>query len=284
MRLGYNTNGTTGHRWEQAIELMADIGYQSVAITVDVNCLDPYSANLSSEIARMRKLLDRHAMTSVVETGARFLLDPRHKHEPTLVSSDAAARAVRIDFLKRCILIAQELESDAVSFWSGILRDHVSADEAYSRLAAGCRAVIDEAALRNVRLAFEPEPGMLVQTFDDYRRLLSLVDGPGFGLTIDIGHVHCVETISIADALEQWQDRLFTIHIEDMHRGVHEHLRFGEGSIDFPPVMNTLQRLNYTGGVNVELSRHSHMAPEAMRESFDFLSACRTGRSRSGLG
>jgi sugar phosphate isomerase/epimerase len=56
-----------------------------------------------------------------------------------------------------------------------------------------------------------------------------------------------------------------------MCRGVHEHLRFGEGEIDFRPVLRTLAEIGYTGCVNVELSRHSHMAPEVLRESFEFL-------------
>ncbi len=272
MRLGYNTNGTTGHRWDQAIELMAEIGYRSVAITVDHNCLDPFSDTLPGELKRMQRLLDRLGMTSVIETGARFLLDPRQKHEPTLVSASPEARAVRIDFLKHCVMIAKELNSDAVSFWSGTVRDDAPASECYERLADGCQEVLDAAVPLGVPLAFEPEPGMLVQTFDDYRHLLSLVDGPGFGLTIDIGHVHCVETISISQGLTEWRDRLFNIHIEDMHKGIHDHLRFGEGTIDFPPVINTLKTLDYTGSINVELSRHSHMAPEVMRESFEFLS------------
>jgi len=272
MRLGYNTNGTTGHRWEQAIELMAEIGYRSVAITIDYCCLDPYSDQLPGELNRMQRTLDRFGMTSVIETGARFLLNPRQKHEPTLVSPTAEARAIRIDFMKRCISIARELNSDAVSFWSGILRDGTSETDAYRRLAEGCLEVLEFAQQQKVRLAFEPEPGMLVQSFDDYQRLLSLVDGPGFGLTIDIGHVHCVENGPIADSLKQWKNRLFNVHIEDMHKGVHDHLRFGEGSIDFRPVMQALQSIGYSGCVNVELSRHSHIAPEVMRESFAFLS------------
>ena len=272
LRLGYNTNGTTGHRWDQAIELMAEIGYRSVAITVDHGCLDPFSAQLSDELKRMRRLLERLEMTSVIETGARFLLDPRRKHEPTLVSVTAKDRAIRVDFLKRCINIARELNSEAVSFWSGIVRDDASPAEAFRRLADGCREVIDFAAPHGIRLAFEPEPGMLVQTFDDYRELLSRVDGPGFGLTVDIGHVHCLELKSISECLLEWRDRLFNIHIEDMHRGIHDHLRFGEGTIDFQPVMQTLKAISYSGSVNVELSRHSHMAPEVMQESFDFLS------------
>ncbi|MEK6258700.1 MAG: sugar phosphate isomerase/epimerase family protein [Planctomycetota bacterium] len=271
MKLGYNTNGLTGHRWEQALELMHEVGYRSVAITVDHHCLDPYSIELPRELSRMQRTLERFEMTSVIETGARFLLDPRAKHEPTLVSRTAEERVVRIEFLKRCIDIALALGSDAVSFWSGILRDDVSRDEAMSRLAAGVREVLDFANVRGVRLAFEPEPGMLVQTFDHYRELLTRVDGPGFGLCVDIGHVHCLEPRPISDYLTIWSDRLFTIHIEDMVRGVHDHLRFGEGTIDFLPVFRTLRKLDYRGGLNVELSRHSHIAPEVLCESYEFL-------------
>lgn len=91
-------------------------------------------------------------------------------------------------------------------------------------------------------------------------------------MTIDIGHVQCVEEGSIADQLRRWAKPLCNVHIEDMRRGVHEHLRFGDGEIDFPPVMAALREIGYTGCVNVELSRHSHMASEMLRESFEFLS------------
>lgn len=268
---GYNTNGMMGHRWDQALELMHAVGYRSVALTIDHHCLNPFAADLADELQKVSRLLERYDMISCVETGARFLLDPWQKHEPTLVSRDAARRAVRIDFLKRCVDLASHLGSEAVSFWAGIPRDDASREECFQRLATGIRQLIDYAEPKGVKLAFEPEPGMLVETFDDYRELLSLVDGPGFGLCVDIGHVHCLEPLPIGDYLTQWFDRIFTIHIEDMRRGVHDHLRFGEGTIDFPPVLKTLRELGYRGGLNVELSRHSHIAPEVLRESFEFL-------------
>lgn len=274
MKLGYNTNGLAFHRWTDGLELLADIGYRSAAITIDHHCLDPYAAGIVAEVDHMAHVLRRLGLSSVVETGARFLLNPRVKHEPTLMSPGEDERELRVDFLKRAIDIAADLGSEAMSFWSGILREPISHQAALERLALGCEAVIDYAAVRNVKLAFEPEPGMFIDTFASYAKLLRLVDAPHFGLTVDIGHVHCVEDGAIADHLRHWSDRLYNVHIEDMKRGVHEHLRIGEGEIDFPPVMHALQEIGYTGGVHVELSRHSHMAPEVMQETYDFLTAC----------
>ena len=132
--------------------------------------------------------------------------------------------------------------------------------------------VVDYAEPRGAQIGFEPEPGMLIETLEQYGQLAEQVGSPRFGLTIDIGHVQCVEDGSIADHLRRWAKPLCNVHIEDMRRGVHEHLRFGEGEIDFPPVMAALREIGYTGCINVELSRHSHMAPEVLRESFEFLS------------
>jgi L-ribulose-5-phosphate 3-epimerase len=280
MKLGYNTNGLAFHRWTDALPFMADVGYEAVAITLDHHCLDPFSPALADEVARMREMLDRLQFRSVIETGARFLLDPRAKHEPTLLTSERAGRARRIDFLKRAIDIAAALKSDAVSFWSGCLREEISATQALARLAEGCREVIDYAGERQVPLAFEPEPGMLIDTFAQFSRLVELVDAPHFGLTIDIGHVQCVETGAIPEYLREWSGRLRNVHIEDMCRGAHEHLRFGTGEIDFPPVLRALHEIGYAGCVNVELSRHSHLAPEVLRESFEFLDALRSNESQ----
>jgi len=271
MKFGYNTNGLAFHRWPEAMELLADLGYESVAITLDHHCLDPYADGLAREVARMSALLSRLKLASVIETGARFLMDPRVKHEPTLMSATSGERARRIDFLKRAIDIAADLESDAVAFWSGILREPLPRDAALARLAGGCAEVIDHATVKKIKLGFEPEPGMFIESFANFDELLQKVDSPLLGLTIDIGHVHCVEEGPIAGYLRQWSPRLVNVHIEDMRKGDHEHLRFGEGEIDFAPVLKTLREIGYTGGLHVELSRHSHIAPEVARESIEFL-------------
>ena len=44
----------------------------------------------------MRGLLGQLGLGSVIETGARFLLDPTDKHEPTLLTASAEGRARRV--------------------------------------------------------------------------------------------------------------------------------------------------------------------------------------------
>jgi sugar phosphate isomerase/epimerase len=56
-----------------------------------------------------------------------------------------------------------------------------------------------------------------------------------------------------------------------MRPGVHDHLMFGEGAVDFADVFVGLRAADYTGGVYVELSRHSHDAVNTARKAKAFL-------------
>ena len=272
MKLGYNTNGLAHHDPEQGIELLAELGYRSVALTLDHGWLNPYSREYPRQLDRIRGLLRRFKLSSVIETGARFLLDPRQKHEPTLVSPTEEGRTRRVEFLCRAIDIARELESDCVSFWSGVVHDGADRGEAQSRLLESLRPVVEYAARQAVVIGFEPEPGMLIDTMERYDELRDRVAAAHFKLTLDVGHLHCQGEVPLADFIQRYADQIVNIHLEDMRAGVHEHLMFGEGEIDFSAPLATLAEVGYQGGVHVELSRHSHDAVNAARRSLQFLS------------
>jgi sugar phosphate isomerase/epimerase len=277
MLLGYNTNGLAHHDPFDAVELLAEIGYRSVALTIDHHCLSPYRPQFHDDLRRMRTMLERLGMRNVVETGARFLLDRYVKHEPTLMTADSQARARRIEFYHRCIDIAAELRSDCVSIWSGILRDDIREDAAYARLVEGLKPVLDYAATHNIVIGLEPEPGMFIDTMARYDRLVEQIAAPHFRLTLDIGHLQCMDETPLETYVRRYGPQLVNIHIEDMRRGLHEHLPFGHGEIDFVPVWQALAASGYSGGVHVELSRHSHEGPKWAAESFRFLE--RLGKS-----
>jgi L-ribulose-5-phosphate 3-epimerase len=276
MLFGYNTNGFAHHRLVDALDILADLGYGSVAITLDYQALNPYDENLRSQIEVVRGKLRERGLRSVIETGARYLLDPWRKHQPTLISDDVCERERREVFLRRAADIACELGADAVSFWSGSPRAEAASDIVMSRLVEGCGRLCDYAAQHDIRLAFEPEPGMFIDTMDKFEELHDRVGHPSFGLTIDIGHLQCQAEIPIGAHLKRWQDRLWNIHIEDMCRGVHEHLMFGEGEIEFGTVLRTLKAMDYRGGIHVELSRHSADAVETARRALAFLRSVET--------
>lgn len=276
MLLGYNTNGFAHHRLEDALHILAALGYQSVAITLDHHALNPFDPDLPRQLDSARGLLQQLNLRSVIETGARFLLDPWNKHQPTLISPKPEQRAQRLDFLRRAVGIARALGSDAISFWSGSPRDDASEEVLMERLAEECSRLCEAVEGSPVRLAFEPEPGMFIDTMARFAELRERVMHPAFGLTIDIGHLHCQGEVPIADHLRRWRDLLANVHIEDMRRGVHDHLMFGDGEIDFGPVLRALDEIGYQGGVHVELSRHSHDAVETARRALAFLNAARS--------
>ena len=286
MRLGYNTNGLAHHRLTDAIELLADEGYESVALTLDAGALDPYDdPNSSGASARRGPVRPRSTRAlSGGRDGRRFLLNPRLKHDPTLMDPDPARRAVRVDFLRRALDLARRLDAECVSLWSGRSpTPRQRRPSPWTGWRRRLRPVIEHAeAQRHARSAFEPEPGMFIDTFARFDRLDERIRHPLFQLTVDLGHVHCVEDGSIADHLRQWGPRIVNIHIEDMVRGVHEHLMFGEGTMDFPPIFAALREIGYRRGSHVELSRHSHAGVEAVRAARGFLGSFFSMAERAG--
>jgi L-ribulose-5-phosphate 3-epimerase len=198
----------------------------------------------------------------VVETGARFVLDPRRKHYPTLLSD---GRERRVDLLCRAVDVASELGAPVVSLWSGIAPEDVEPYRAWDLLLDGVGRVLEHAGRAGVTLAFEPEPGMLVEQLSDYELLEQRLGRPGnLALTLDVGHCVCLEPESPADCIRRAGTRLAHVHMEDMVRGVHEHLMFGEGELDLPAALAALEEIGYDGLVAVELSRHAHRAHEVV--------------------
>jgi sugar phosphate isomerase/epimerase len=112
---------------------------------------------------------------------------------------------------------------------------------------------------------------MFISTLEQFAELHTRVAHPAFGLTVDVGHLICNGEEPVSTHLLRWKDWLWNVHIEDMRQGVHDHLMFGEGDVDFADVFAGLRAAGYRGFVSVELSRHSHDAVNIARASWNFL-------------
>jgi L-ribulose-5-phosphate 3-epimerase len=270
MILGYNTNGLTSHRLDDSLRVVAQMGYRAIALTLDHHVLDPFSADLASTVERCRRRLEELSLTPVVETGARFLLDPFRKHRPTLLEVEEAGRRQREDFLLRAVDIAADLGAPAVSLWSGTAPSPEERAVLDDRLVAGLERVADRAAARGLVVAFEPEPGMHVSTMGDYARIRERLPHPALKLTLDVGHAHLTEAEGAAATVRRFAPMLANVHLEGMQRPVHDHLLPWEGDMDLREVLRTLDAVGYAGPATYELSRHSHDAVEVARKAFAF--------------
>ncbi len=269
LRFAYNTNGAANHRLDDALALIADAGYDGVALTLDIHHLDPFAPEFAERRGRVARRLQALKLGCVVETGARFLLDPRAKHEPTLVTADPAGRARRIDFLCRALEVAAETGADAMSFWAGVPKPGVDRTQAQAWLQAGVEQVARRAERLGTTAALEPEPGMLIETCDDWAALAI----PGLKLALDTGHCAVTGEREPADAVIAFAPHLGTVSIEDMKRGVHVHLPFGEGDMDIPAILRALGAIGWDRLVCVELSRESHRADTMIPASLAYLQA-----------
>ena len=273
LRFAFNTNGAANHRLADAVALIADAGYQGVALTLDHHHLDPMEEGWEARAEKLARDLSARCLGAVIETGARFLLDPRQKHEPTLLTESAEGRARRVAFLKRAVDVGAMLGAEAVSFWAGVPRPGVDRDVAAAWLREGVARVLEHAERRGVVAALEPEPGMLVETLDDWTALSA--DLPSLTLALDLGHCLVTGEREPPAAVHEFKANLGTVAIEDMRRGDHTHLPFGEGDMDVPACLDALEAVGFPGLVCVELSRESHRADTMVPRSLDWLRTCR---------
>ena len=267
LRYSYNTNGCVHHRLDDAIGMIADAGYDGVALTPDVQHLDPFAPDHAQARKAFARNVARRGLGCSVETGARFVLG-RNKHDPSMLSPDAEGRALRLEFLGRCCEIVAEAGGETVSFWSGNRPASMSRDAAFDHLRAGVETVLRRAEALGVTASMEPEPGMLVETAGGWAEFAA--EFPALRLALDTGHCMVTGEIEPEDAVRAHGARLGTVHLEDMLRGIHEHLPFGEGEMDVRAVLRALNDMGYDRLVALELSRDSHraefMIPEARRQ------------------
>ncbi len=289
--LGYNTNGLAHHALPDACRLLQSAGYEGVAVTLDHDLLmrtetdDFVFRTPPTEIARTVK---SHGLRCVVETGARFLLDYDRKHKPDFFSADdfPDKTHLRKKYYYRAIELAAETQSTCVSIWTGMpSRDLMSPHQRYD---ADMREallpiffhpllpVLEYARRLGVKVALEPEPGMFVETAEEYSELLAELEkldtqaAAELYLTLDTGHMVC-NGEPIVETFLRYKDRLVNVHLDDAVWGTHEHLELGWGELNFRHLEAALDAAKFSGGVCVELSRHSHEAPAVVRRTRDFI-------------
>ena len=144
----------------------------------------------------IRDCLSRHglAISNVNAFMMNAVADPRQPYwHPSWIEPDPHYRAIRREHTKRALRLAKELGARSIQTEPG------GPLEAGQSWAAAAEVFYDElmpcvelAERLEVFLLIEPEPGLLIERFEQYLEFAGRIGSPWVGLNFDIGHAFCV--------------------------------------------------------------------------------------------
>jgi sugar phosphate isomerase/epimerase len=274
MRLAYSSNAYMKFSIEDAIARISDLGYEGLELLADAPHAWP--PDLSSQrIREIRDCIERKGLTISNVNG--FMMnaigDPRNPYwHPSWIEPDRDYRALRRDHTQRALRLAKELRAPSIQTAPGgpLLPGQswrAAADIFYDTVMP----CVELAGDLEVYLLIEPEPGLMIERFEQYLEFADRVDSPWLGLNFDIGHAFCV-----SQEPQDWIARMAThtkhYHLEDIAAGrEHKHLIPGRGAIDFVAVLREIVRSAYEGWLTVELYPYIDNPDQAGREAKEFL-------------
>lgn len=256
MQLAFSTNAYLKFSFAEAVRRLAEIGYTGVEIMADVPHAWP-ACLLDEQKQAIRKTLNDHglAISNVNAFMMNAISDPRQKYwHPSWIEPDRHYRQIRIDHTKRALTLARELGSPCITTEpGGPVEPGASWSAALKLFVEMLKPVADHAEKEGVLLLVEPEPGLLIETSEQFEEFMKHIDAPSLGLNFDIGHFYCVGD-EPAPTVQRLAKYIRHVHLEDIAASrVHHHLVPGEGAIDFQATLQSLKAINYTGWVTIEL-------------------------------
>ena len=274
MKLAYSSNAYTQFPVEETIARIAGLGYRGVELLADVPHAWP-AGLLDTQKQAIRDCLDRHglAISNVNAFMMNAVADPRQPYwHPSWIEPDRHYQAIRREHTLRALRLAKELGAPSIQTEPGGPLAagqswRAAADRFYDEIMP-CVALAEQL---DVLLLIEPEPGLMIERFEQYLEFAGRIDSPAFGLNFDIGHAFCV-----GEDPQQWIARMAPhtkhYHVEDIAATrAHAHLIPGRGVLDFPAVLREIAATDYRGWLTVELYPYIDDPDAAGSEAMRFL-------------
>ena len=274
IRLAFSTNAFKKNTLDEAIDAIGDIGYAGVELMADLHHAYPPAMD-DRRRAATRNLLSQRTLP-VSNVNAFTLFACGDTYHPTWIESDPAKREQRIEHTLRCIDLASFFGARTISLQPGgpLIGSTMTRDSAGERFAEGISRVLPRAREKNLILAVEPEPGLLIENAAEYLDFKNRFfrNEPNVLMNCDIGHLFCVGD-DPAEVIRRHPEHIAHVHLEDIGKNrVHQHLTPGRGVIDFPGVFSALDDIDYPGWTTVELYPYETTAAGVARRAFEHLS------------
>ncbi len=196
MKLAYSSNAYMRYSVEETIQrISVALGYQGLELLADVPHAWP-AGLLEERKQSIRNALERHGLgiSNINGFMMNAVADPRQPYwHPSWIEPDPHYRAIRREHTKRALLLAAELGAPGIQTEpGGPLAASQSWNDAARVFYDEIMPCVEVAERNKVNLLIEPEPGLMIETFEQYLEFAGRIDSPRLGLNFDIGHAFCV--------------------------------------------------------------------------------------------
>jgi sugar phosphate isomerase/epimerase len=272
-RLAFSTNAFKKNTLDQAIDSIGEIGYAGVELMADLHHAYPPVMD-APRLAQTRSHLAKRKLP-VSNVNAFTLFACGDTYHPTWIESDPTKREQRIQHTLNCIDLAAEFGATTISLQPGgpLIGTTTTRDQAGEMFADGISRVLPKAKEKNLTLAIEPEPGLFIESAQEYLDFKNrfFKNEPHVLMNCDIGHLFCVGDDPAA-VIRNHADHIAHVHLEDIGKNrVHQHLTPGKGVIDFAEIFKALDDIEYDGWVTVELYPYETTAAGVAKAAFEHL-------------
>ena len=228
---------------EQALAGLADAGFENVeigAVKDFLEHLDPDNLG-PAEVANCQRLLDQHGLTCVSMSG----------HAPLHLD-------IGRERLTNVLRAGREMGISVLNTFTG----DAEAEEQIDAFVRNVNAVAEEAEAAGIRLCIETDSNLL-PTAKVGLDILQRIDNPWVGINYDPGNViYYTEAVPEED-IELALPYLGHVHLKDKRggKGVADFPPLGDGDIDIPRILRTLDAAGYAGPVSMEIEFTDYQWP-----------------------
>jgi sugar phosphate isomerase/epimerase len=274
MKLAFSTNAYMRFPFEEAARRIGALGYRGLELMADVPHAWPNGLLEGPKRAIVEAMRANGLEFSNVNA---FMMNAVNDHRqpywyPSFLEPDPGYRRVRIDHTRRALELCKELGAPHITTEpGGPLAEGQSWEDGARMFVEALKPLAERAHDLGVMLLIEPEPGLLVETTEQYEEIAGRLNAPSIGLNFDIGHAYCVDE-DIPRQIRRLKGQIRHFHVEDIASDRrHHHLVPGTGAIPFGPIFEAIRETGYDGWITVELYPFVDDPDEAARGAREVL-------------
>ena len=230
------------YSYTDAVGFLMDAGFDGVEISAFDKQFNPREEFYAPGFAaKMREAMERR--------GVKGFSVSAHK--------DYTETPEAYGIVRDMIRVAGELGSRYAIINGAIRRKGEEFEAQWDAMIRQTKELARIAADQGLSLAIEYEPGFVINSTELLLKAIGEIGEPNVGINCDIGHVFLCDPDPLL-AIGQSAPYILQCHVENMAKGVHDHLVPWEGDMDLPAYIGKLKEVGFNGGLGLDLYKYEY--------------------------